>query len=149
MGHQVSPPLPAAIWTEALIGALNQSLAVCGDVARRDGDRASRHAVDVRARRLRRAARAARSRAAAPRRRSPRCSPRARAAIPDAWTNGVGADPPVVVCGEHAHYAVARAVGELGLGLRNVVVVPSRDWRMDTDALALTLDTLRARRANA
>ena len=31
----------------------------------------------------------------------------ARAArIPDAWTNGVGADPPVVVCGEHAHYAV-------------------------------------------
>ena len=27
-GHQVSPPLPAAIWTEPLIGALNQSLAV-------------------------------------------------------------------------------------------------------------------------
>src|SRR5829696_3791619 len=27
-GHQVSPPLPAAIWTEPLIAALNQSLAV-------------------------------------------------------------------------------------------------------------------------
>ena len=27
-GHQVSPPLPAAIWTEPLVAALNQSLAV-------------------------------------------------------------------------------------------------------------------------
>ena len=45
---------------------------------------------------------------------------------------GVGGEPPVVVCGEHAHYAVARAVGEMGIGMRSVVAVPSRDWRMDT-----------------
>ena len=28
MGHQVSPPLPAAIWAEPLVSALNQSVAV-------------------------------------------------------------------------------------------------------------------------
>ncbi len=28
MGHQVSPPLPAAIWADALVSAMNQSLAV-------------------------------------------------------------------------------------------------------------------------
>src|SRR5687768_6877898 len=28
MGHQVSPPLPAAIWTDVLVSALNQSVAV-------------------------------------------------------------------------------------------------------------------------
>ena len=28
LGHQVSAPLPAAIWTESIIGALNNSLAV-------------------------------------------------------------------------------------------------------------------------
>jgi glutamate/tyrosine decarboxylase-like PLP-dependent enzyme len=140
-GHQVSPPLPAAIWTEPLIGALNQSLAVAemspvatviehrvvrwmcelagfgapaGGTLTSGGTEATFTALL--------AARAA--------------------AIPEAWTNGVGADPPVVVCGEHAHYAVARAVGELGLGLHNAVVVPSRDWRMDTEALAVTLDSL-------
>ena len=59
------------------------------------------------------------------------------------WTEGVGDDPPVVVCGEHAHYAVSRAVGELGLGMRNAVAIPSRDWRMDVDALRTTLDSLR------
>jgi L-2,4-diaminobutyrate decarboxylase len=64
------------------------------------------------------------------------------AAIPDVWTNGVGAEPPAVVCGEHAHYAVSRAVGEMGLGLGNLVVVPSRDWRMDPAELAKTLDRL-------
>ena len=48
----------------------------------------------------------------------------------------------MVVCGEHAHYAVARAVGEMGLGLRSLVAVPSRDWRMDVDALRATLDEL-------
>jgi L-2,4-diaminobutyrate decarboxylase len=48
------------------------------------------------------------------------------------------------VYGEHAHYAVSRAVGELGLGMRSAVAVPSRDWRMDPAALAATLDRLAA-----
>jgi len=58
------------------------------------------------------------------------------------WTDGVGTEPPVIVCGEHAHYAVTRAAGEMGLGMNSVVVIPSRDWRMDVDALRATLDAL-------
>jgi L-2,4-diaminobutyrate decarboxylase len=48
----------------------------------------------------------------------------------------------VIVCGEHTHYAVARAAGELGIGMRNVVTIASRNWRMDTDALRATLENL-------
>src|SRR5829696_2344352 len=116
-GHQVSPPLPAAIWTEPLIAALNQSLAVAemSPVITVLEHRVVRWMCDLAAR---------------------------AAAMPDAWMNGVGADPPVVVCGEHAHYAVSRAIAELGLGLSNAHVVPSRHWRMDTEALAITLDRL-------
>jgi L-2,4-diaminobutyrate decarboxylase len=140
-GHQVSAPLPAAIWTESLTAALNQSLAVSemsptatalehrvirwmcdlvgygassGGTLTSGGTEATFTALL-----------AARS-----------------AAIPDVWTNGVGANPPVVVYGEHAHYAVSRAVGELGLGTRSAVAVPSRDWKMDCDALVATLDRL-------
>ena len=58
------------------------------------------------------------------------------AALPDAWTNGVGADPPVLLCGEHAHYAVTRAGAQLGLGMRNVLAVASRDYKLDPEALA-------------
>jgi L-2,4-diaminobutyrate decarboxylase len=140
-GHQVSAPLPAAIWTESLTAALNQSVAVsemsptatalehrvvrwmcdlvgygasAGGTLTSGGTEATFTALS-----------AARS-----------------AAIPDVWTNGVGADPPVVVYGEHAHYAVSRAVGELGLGMRSAIAIPSRDWRMDPAALVATLDRL-------
>ncbi|NUO40096.1 MAG: aspartate aminotransferase family protein [Gemmatimonadaceae bacterium] len=142
VGHQVSAPLPAAIWTESFTAALNQSVAVAemsptgtalehrvvrwlcelvGYGPTSGGTLTSGGTEATLAGLL--AARAA--------------------ALPDAWTNGVGADPPVVVCGEHAHYAVARAVGEMGIGMRNAVVVPSRDWRMDVDALRATLDRLK------
>jgi len=141
-GHQVSAPLPAAIWTESLTAALNQSVAVsemsptgtalehrvirwmcelvgyderAGGTLTSGGTEATFTALL-----------AARS-----------------AVMPDVWTEGVGANPPVVVCGEHAHYAVSRAVGELGLGMRNAVAVPSREWRMHVDALRTTLDSLR------
>jgi L-2,4-diaminobutyrate decarboxylase len=141
MGHQVSPPLPAAIWTEALIGALNQSLAVaemsptatvmehrvvrwmCELAGYGEGSGGTLTSGGTEATLT--ALLAARS-----------------AAIPDVWTNGVGANPPVVVCGEHAHYAVARAVGELGIGMRNVVTVASREWRMDIEVLRDTLERL-------
>lgn len=140
-GHQVSAPLPAAIWTESLTAALNQSLAVAemsptgtalehrvvrwmcdlvgygpsaGGTLTSGGTEATLTGLL-----------AARS-----------------AAIPDVWLHGVGIDPPVVVCGEHAHYAVARAVGEMGLGMQSAIAVPSRDFRIDVDALAATLDRL-------
>jgi L-2,4-diaminobutyrate decarboxylase len=140
-GHQVSAPLPAAIWVESLTAALNQSLAVSemsptgtaiehrvirwlcelvgygelsGGTLTSGGTEATLTGLL-----------AARS-----------------AAIPDVWTQGVGAEPPVVLCGEHSHYAVSRAVGEMGLGLRSLITIPSRDWRMDTATLAATLDQL-------
>ena len=142
VGHQVSAPLPAAVWADAVVSALNQSVAVSemspvataietrlirwfcelagfgpgsGGTMTTGGTEATVTALL-----------AARS-----------------AAIPDVWDAGVGADPPVIVCGEHAHYAVTRAAGQLGLGLRGVVTVPSLDWRMDVSQLLRTLDDLR------
>jgi L-2,4-diaminobutyrate decarboxylase len=143
MGHQVSPPLPAAIWTDAIISAANQSIAVwemspsltpietrvirwmadlagfgagAGGTFTSGGTEATFTALL--------AARAA--------------------ACPDAWQLGLGAEPPLVMCNEHAHYAVMRAVGELGLGVRNAVPIPSRDYRMDPAALDGALREARA-----
>lgn len=141
-GHQVSAPVPAAIWTESLTAALNQSVAVaemspvatvlehrvvrwlCDLVGYDDASGGTMTSGGTEATLT--GLLAARS-----------------ASIPDVWTNGVGAEPPVVICGEHAHYAVSRAVGAMGLGLRNMMTVPSRDWRMDPAALADTLDQMR------
>lgn len=140
-GHQVSAPLPAAIWSESVIGALNQSVAVweMSPVATVLEDRVLRWMCELAGLGPRAggtftsggteatfaALLAARS-----------------AAIPGVWTDGVGTEPPVIVCGEHAHYAVTRAAGEMGLGMRSVALIPSRDWRMDVDALRGTLDQL-------
>jgi L-2,4-diaminobutyrate decarboxylase len=141
MGHQVAAPLPAAVWMEPVIAAMNQSTAVAemspsatvvetqfvrwmcdligwgrdaGGTFTSGGTEASFTGLL--------AARAA--------------------ALPDAWENGVGAHPPVVVCGEHAHYAMTRAVAELGLGYKRAIAVPSRDHAMDPAALAATLERL-------
>ncbi len=147
IGHQVSAPLPAAIWSESLISALNQSVAVwemspvatlieerviawmrelagygpgSGGTLTSGGTEATFTALL--------AARAA--------------------TFPEAWALGMHAAGdgtpvrPAIVCGEHAHYAVSRAAGELGIGVGNVETVPSRDWRMDPTQLAATLDRL-------
>jgi L-2,4-diaminobutyrate decarboxylase len=143
MGHQVSAPMAAAVWTEALTAALNQSGAVwemspvgtvietqvvrwlCGLAGFGPGAGGTFTSGGTEATFT--GLLAARA-----------------SALPDAFRSGVGADPPVVVCGEHAHYAVMRAVGELGLGTDRAVTVPSRDYRMDVGALERTLDLLRA-----
>jgi len=144
MGHQVSAPLPAAVWTESVVAALNQSGAVwemspvgtilearvvrwmcdlaglgpeAGGTFTSGGTEATFAALL--------AARAA--------------------TLPNAWKEGVGSAAPVVLHGEHAHYAVARAVGELGLGTDNAVAVPSRGFRMDVAALEAELDRRQAR----
>ena len=141
MGHQVSAPLPAAIWTEALISAVNGSTAVremspsanamehqlvrwfgalagygpeCGGTLTSGGTEATFTAL---------------------------LAARAQA-LPEAWEQGVGANPPVVVYGENAHYAVTRAIAELGLGLRAGIAIPMRDYRMDVEALTTTVDRL-------
>ena len=140
-GHQVSPPLPAAIWTEPLIAVLNQSLAVAemSPVITVIEHRVVRWMCDLAG--FGPAAGGTLTSGGTEATFTALLAARA-AAMPDAWSNGVGADPPVVVCGEHAHYAVSRAIAELGLGLNNAHVVPSREWRMDTEALTLTLDRL-------
>ena len=142
MGHQTSAPLAAGVWMESVIGALNQSLAVsemsptgtaiehqvikwlsrlagygegAGGTLTSGGTEANFTAML-----------AARN-----------------SALPDAWEEGVGSDPPLVVYGEHAHYAVTRAIGQLGLGKRRGVPIASRDYKMDVDLLLTALDRLR------
>ena len=142
VGHQVSAPLPAAVWAETAIAALNQSVAVwemsptitvletqvirwmcdavgfgslAGGTLTSGGTEATFTAL---------------------------LAARARA-LPDAWRDGVGASPPAIVCGEHAHYAVTRAAGAMGIGLSNVVLVPSDAHRMSVPALARALGDLR------
>ena len=108
VGHQIAGPLPAAVWTESVTASLNQSLAVfemspvgtvlehrvirwmcdlAGFPAGSGGTMTSGGTEATFTGLL-----AARG-----------------AALPDAWTHGVGADPPLLLCGEHAHYAVTRA----------------------------------------
>ena len=142
MGHQTSAPLAAGVWMESVIGALNQSLAVsemsptgtaiehqiikwlsrlagydegAGGTLTSGGTEANFTAML-----------AARN-----------------SALPDALEQGVGSDPPFVVYGEHAHYAVTRAIGQLGLGKRRGVPIASRNYKMDVDLLLKALDRLR------
>ncbi len=143
MGHQVSAPLPAAIWVESLISAINGSTAVremspsanalehqvvrwfaglagygegAGGTLTSGGTEATFTAL---------------------------LAARARA-LPRAWEEGVGANPPVVLYGEHAHYAVTRAIAQLGLGLRAGIAIPMREHRLDVAVLRTRLDALAA-----
>ena len=142
MGHQTSAPLAVGVWMESVIGALNQSLAVwemsptgtaiehqivrwlsklagygagAGGTFTSGGTEANFTAM-LAARNV---------------------------AVPGALEDGVGADPPYVVYGEHAHYAVTRAIGQLGIGKRRGIPIVSRDYRIDVDVLIATLDRLR------
>ena len=143
LGHQVSAPLAAAVWSEVVIAAVNNSMpvwemspvatvleervigwmaqlagfgAAAGGTFTSGGTEASFTALLA-----------------------------ARAAWqPDAWASGLRGPLPVLVHGEHAHYAVARAAGELGIGTSNCVAVPARDWRLSPAALAATLERLHA-----
>lgn len=142
VGHQVSPPLPVAIWTEALIAALNGSQAVremspaatfverqvvrwLGTLAgfdERGGGTLTSGGTEATLTGL--------------------LAARARA-FPDAWRDGLGGRQPVVICGAHAHYAVSRAVGIMGLGTRQLVIAPADGYRMDARALPALMGRLR------
>jgi L-2,4-diaminobutyrate decarboxylase len=141
VGHQIAGPLPAAVWMESVTAALNQSVAVfemspvgtvlehrviswmCQLAGFPDGSAGTLTTGGTEATFT--ALLAARG-----------------VAIPDAWMNGVGSDPPVLLCGEHTHYAVTRAGAELGLGMRNVLAIRSRDFKMDPVALREALSEL-------
>jgi L-2,4-diaminobutyrate decarboxylase len=144
MGHQVAPPLPAAIWTEPLIAALNQSIAVremspaatpielalikwmCGLVWPNDAPRVAGTFTSGGTEAIFTSLLAARN-----------------AALPDAVEAGLRG-PAAIVCGEHAHYAVKRAAGQLGLGASGAVQVASKEGRMDVAELERTLGRLRS-----
>jgi L-2,4-diaminobutyrate decarboxylase len=144
MGHQVSFPLSTAVWTDAVISALNQSVAVeemsptltslehrvvrwmCDAVGFPEGSGGTLTSGGTEATF------------------TALLSARA-AALPDAWMNGITEPRPVVLCGEHTHYAVTRAVAELGLGMRSAIVIPSTSYRMDVPALERELRRLRER----
>ncbi len=149
MGHQVSAPMPAAVWTEALAAALNQSLAVweMSPVATVLEHRVIRWMCDL----VGFGGKSGGTLTSGGTEATFTALLAARSfAMPDVWASGVDtANAPVVICGEHAHYAVTRAVGELGLGMNSVITIPSvtasQDWRMDTGVLCATLDDLASR----
>jgi L-2,4-diaminobutyrate decarboxylase len=145
IGHQVSAPLPAAVWADAVISAFNQSQAVremspsftplerqvvawmtdlIGWSERAGGTMTSGGSEATLTAML--AARAFR--------------------YPEVWEHGwsrVTGALPVLVCGDHTHYAVTRAAGILGLGMHQVRRVPSPAYHMDVDALEQLLASLR------
>jgi L-2,4-diaminobutyrate decarboxylase len=142
MGHQTSAPLPVGVWMESVIGALNQSLAVSemsptGTAIEHQvikwlsklagyGERAGGTLTSGGTEANFTAMLAARN-----------------SSLPNALEEGVGSDPPFVVYGEHAHYAVTRAIGQLGLGKRRGLPIASRNYKMDVDLLLKALDRLR------
>ncbi|HEY0671721.1 MAG TPA: aminotransferase class I/II-fold pyridoxal phosphate-dependent enzyme [Longimicrobiales bacterium] len=141
MGHQVSAPLPAAVWTDVIVSALNQSVAVqemspaltmvehrlirwlCSAAGFEEGSGTFTSGGTEATFTALLAARAA--------------------ALPRVWEDGLEGKLPVVLCGEHAHYAVTRAVAQLGLGLRRALLIGSADQRLDVGALAARLQQLR------
>jgi L-2,4-diaminobutyrate decarboxylase len=141
MGHQVSPPLPASVWVEPLISALNQSLAV--REMSPAGTAIEHSLIDWLAGLAGLGPAAGGSFTSGGTEANYTALLAARtAAMPDAWRTGVGASPPVLVCGEHAHYSVARAAGQLGIGTSSIVTVPTREWRLDAAALPGVLDAI-------
>lgn len=143
MGHQVSAPLPAAIWMESVIGALNNSMTVfeMSPVATVIEKQVIRWMCDLAG--FPAGSGGTLTSGGTEANFSALLAARA-AALPDSWERGMGDRRPVIVCGEHAHYAVTRAAGQLGLGTQSTVTIPSREYRMDVAALADRLTGLTA-----
>ena len=133
-GHQIGGPLPVAVWMESLTAALNQSVAVfeMSPVGTVIEHRVIRWMCDIAG--LGKRSGGTMTSGGSEATFTALLAARG-AAMPDAWKNGVGSEPAVLLCGEHAHYAVTRAGAELGLGMRNVLPIRSRNYKMDPDAL--------------
>ena len=142
MGHQTSAPLAAGVWMESVIGALNQSLAV--SEMSPTGTAIEHQIIKWLSRLAGYDERAGGTLTSGGTEANFTAMLAARnSALPDAWEEGVGSDPPFVVYGEHVHYAVTRAIGQLGLGKRRGVPIASRNYKMDVDLLLRALDRLR------
>jgi L-2,4-diaminobutyrate decarboxylase len=143
MGHQVSPPLPVAIWAECVIAALNQSVAVAemSPTATAVEHRVVRWLCDAAG--LGPAAGGTLTSGGTEATFTALLAARA-AALPEVWEDGVTGDLPVVLCGEHTHYSVKRAAAQLGLGMRRAIAVASADGRMSPAALGAELERCHA-----
>lgn len=141
MGHQVSAPLPIAAWTDALVSAMNNGMAVVemSPTLTHVEQRVIRWMCDLAG--MGPSSGGTFTSGGTEATLTALLAARARFR-PDSWEQGLGAGAPVVVCGEHAHYAVSRAVGILGLGVRQVVTVPSEAYRMNAAALPGVLSRL-------
>jgi L-2,4-diaminobutyrate decarboxylase len=143
MGHQVSAPLAAAVWTEVVISAVNNSMAVweMSPVATVIEERVIRWMCDL----VGYGPRASGTFTSGGTEATFTALLAARAEkYPDVWREGWGGKrAPVLVHGEHAHYAVQRAAGAMGLGTDNCVAVGSTpEFKMDPLALASVLERL-------
>ena len=135
LGHQVSAPLPLGAWVDAIAASLNNSQAVneMSPTLSHVERRVVRWMNDA----IGWGAEAGGTFTSGGTEASFTAMLAARAhLLPDAWVDGVGANPPVIVCGEHTHYAVSRTAGQLGLGVRQVITVPSDGYAMSASALA-------------
>src|ERR1700682_3215425 len=142
MGHQTSAPLPVGVWMESVIGALNQSLAV--SEMSPTGTAIEHQVIKWMAKLAGYSAGAGGTLTSGGTEANFTAMLAARnSSLPNVLEEGVGADPPFVVYGEHAHYAVTRAIGQLGLGKRRGIPIPSRKYKLDVDQLLTTLDRLR------
>ncbi len=141
MGHQVSAPLPAAIWVEAVISMLNNSLAVreMSPTLTAIEHRVVRWMVDLAGLGPRGGGTLTTGGTEATF--TALLAARARA-LPEAWEGGVAANAPVVLHGEHAHYSVTRAIAQLGLGTRRAIAISSRALCMDVHVLQRRLEQL-------
>lgn len=142
LGHQVSAPLAAAVWSDVVISAVNNSQAV------REMSPATtpieRRVIEWMAGAAGFDAAAGGTLTSGGTEATLTALLAARAAHQaDAWSAGLRGPSPVLVHGEHTHYAVSRAAGVIGVGAANCVKVASRDQRMDVDALGRTLAQLR------
>ena len=143
MGHQMAGPNPAAVWAEPVIGALNQSLAIqeMSPAATAVEHRLVRWLAD----RIGLPAGAGGTFTSGGTEANFTALLAARAAaLPQAWTEGLGSgELPVMLCGQHVHYALTRAAAQLGLGTRRALPVRSTpEFRMDVSALRQRLGEL-------
>jgi len=141
MGPPVPPALPVTIWSEALIGALNQNGRIFS--VSPTGTALETQLVRWMAEKAGYGEGSGGSFTSGATESNFTALLAARAAcMPESWAKGVGAAAPVVLCGDNAHYTVFRATAQLGLGWESAIRVPLKDHRMDMEALAARMREL-------
>jgi L-2,4-diaminobutyrate decarboxylase len=130
----IGPPLPASVWSEALIGAMNQSLRV--HVMSPAATPLETGLVRWMTRLVGWGAGAGGAFTSGATESNVSALLAARARLdPRAWAEGLDASPPVVLAGENVHFGIRRTLGMIGLGTDRLLTVALRDHRIDPAAL--------------